>query len=58
MTLIDGVYLGNEVDGYSPTSIDISGADPTLYRVTCGTLLVANTMSDLSALTYGLLEIT
>ena len=36
MTLIDGVYLGNEVDGYSPTSIDISGADPTLYRVTGG----------------------
>ena len=57
MSLIDAVYLGNDVDGYSPTSIDITDADPTLYRVAVD-LLVANLMSLLSEQTYGLLEIT
>jgi 5'-nucleotidase len=56
MSLIDGVYLGNDVDGYSPTSIDISGTDPTLYRITVD-LYVASLMSVLSEMTYGLLEI-
>ncbi|MBI5490105.1 MAG: 5'-nucleotidase C-terminal domain-containing protein [Deltaproteobacteria bacterium] len=57
MTLIDGVYLGNDVDGYSPTSLDISGADPTLHRIVVD-YRVATMMSVLGEMTYGLLEIT
>jgi 5'-nucleotidase/UDP-sugar diphosphatase len=57
MHLIDEVYLGNDVDGYSTTPIDVSGTDGVLYRITTDAY-VAGLMSVLEERTYGLLSIT
>jgi len=57
MHRIDAVYLGNDIDGYSSTAIDISATATDLYRITTDAY-VAGLMSVLVTATYGLLEIT
>jgi len=57
MIRTDAVYLGNEITGYSPTPIDISGTDTALYRIAVD-LYVAELMSLISEYTYGALTVT
>ncbi|NMC69875.1 MAG: bifunctional metallophosphatase/5'-nucleotidase [Myxococcales bacterium] len=54
---VDGVFLGNERDGYSPTSLPLDGSDTNLYRIAVD-YYVASLMSLIESMTLGGLSIT